>query len=61
MVMKKAKTKDGLKAIETKLKNPTETVLCPNFHKELAYTPIGNSIRIKCPTPNCLYGGLRGI
>ncbi len=54
-------TKEELMALEEKAEDPKRKVLCPRCGKELIYREVGNSYEIKCPTPNCLYGSLRGL
>lgn len=48
-------------AIHLKLKNPQQVVYCPRCGKELLFRKIGNSREVKCPTDDCLYGGIRGL
>ncbi|MDR3344806.1 MAG: hypothetical protein LBT21_04355 [Oscillospiraceae bacterium] len=48
-------------AVYEKITNPENKVICPRCGNELAYFPVGNSIRIECATPNCIVSGLRGI
>ena len=49
------------KALETKERNPTETVICPRCGKELLYREVGNSYEIKCLTEVCLKMTVRGL
>ena len=48
-------------ALDKKLFNPTETVICPRCGKELTYRAVGTSCEVKCPTENCLYASMRGL
>ena len=48
-------------ALDRKLNNPMETVMCPRCEKEIEYLVIGNSISVECPSIGCIHTGIRGI
>lgn len=49
------------KTLNEKLNHPEKTVVCPRCGNEIIYEKRGNSIAVECITPNCIYGGLRGL
>ena len=59
------KTRDYTKAewdaLDRKIKNPNEKVICPRCGNEITYIEIGNSISVKCNTNMCIFGGIRGL
>jgi UDP-N-acetylmuramyl tripeptide synthase len=48
-------------ALDEKLENPTETVICPRCGNEIAYEERGNSMYVHCMTAGCIFGGVRGL
>lgn len=48
-------------AIENKMKNPNEKVICPRCGKELIYKGYGNSVSVKCETEGCISESIRGL
>lgn len=54
-------TEDERLAINNKIINPNNIVICPRCGKEILYKEIGSSIRVKCETEGCISAGIRGI
>lgn len=54
-------TKNEYNAIENKMKNPNDKVMCPRCGKELIYKKYGNSISVKCETEECISESIRGL
>ena len=54
-------TKKDYDALEEKLQNPKKKVICPRCGNEIIYEERGYSIAVECKTPNCIYGGIRGL
>ena len=54
-------TEEDYKALDEKLNNPQKTVKCPRCGNEIIYEKRGNSIAVECKTPNCIFGGIRGL
>lgn len=48
-------------ALQLKLDHPEKTVKCPRCGNDIIYEKRGNSIAVECETPNCIYGGIRGL
>lgn len=53
--------KEEIKAIENKLNNPKEKVLCPRCGAELQYFEYGNSSKAYCHNDEDVKGTIRGI
>ena len=54
-------SKEERKAINKKLENPNDKVLCPRCGKELVFREKGTSYSVKCLSDNCLVANFRGI
>lgn len=54
-------TKEDHDVLAYKLEHPDEVVICPRCGNEIIYEKRGNSIAVECKTPNCIYGGIRGL
>ena len=50
-----------MNALQEKLNNPDSDVKCPRCGNNIIYEERGNSIAVECLTPNCIYGGIRGL
>ena len=50
-----------IEAMDAKLNNPAETVICPRCGKELHFKDYGSACEVKCSTNDCLHGVVRGI
>lgn len=55
------KTEKDRKALADKAEHPSKKVTCPRCGNEIIYKEIGNSISVKCKTPGCIRGGIRGL
>ena len=54
-------TKKEYEALWEKLDHPEKKVICPRCGNEIIYEIRGNSIAVECKSPNCIYGGIRGL
>ena len=54
-------TEEDYKVLDEKLKNPEKTVKYPRCGNEIIYEKRGNSIAVECKSPNCIFGGIRGL
>lgn len=54
-------TEKDYRALYEKMNNPQKIVKCPRCGNEIIYEKRGNSIAVECKTPNCIYGGIRGL
>ena len=54
-------TKTEWDALDKKMKQPSEKVICPRCGNEILYAEIGNSISVKCTSDGCIFGGIRGL
>ncbi len=54
-------TEKDYEALEEKLNDPEKAIKCPRCGNEIIYEKRGNSIAVECATPNCIYGGIRGL
>ena len=48
-------------ALDEKLENPEQEVICPRCGNEIIYKEIGNSISVECLSADCIFGGIRGL
>jgi hypothetical protein len=53
--------KTEIEALDRKMNDPAEVVICPRCGKELLFKDYGTSCEVKCETEGCLYGIIRGI
>ena len=49
------------KALNKKLNNPNEKVICPRCGSEIIYEVRGASIAVECSKKTCIYAGSRGL
>ena len=54
-------TEKDYEVLWEKLDHPEKKVTCPRCGNEIIYEKRGNSIAVGCKTPNCIYGGIRGL
>lgn len=54
-------TEKDYRALYEKMNYPQKIVKCPRCGNEIIYEKRGNSIAVECKTPNCIYGGIRGL
>jgi len=54
-------TEEEWDALDEKLDNPEDMVLCPRCGNEIIYKELGNSISVECLTDGCIFGGIRGL
>jgi len=54
-------TKAEWDALNEKMNNPEQEVLCPRCGNEIEYEEISNSISVYCRTEDCIFGGIRGL
>ena len=54
-------TAEEIAALDKKLNNPTETVVCPRCGRNLIFKAYKSACEIKCESENCLRGIVRGI
>ena len=54
-------SKEEWDALDEKMNNPQEDVVCPRCGNEIIYSEPGNSICVKCLTDGCIFGGIRGL
>lgn len=54
-------TQNEYNAIEKKMENPDEKVICPRCGKELIYNRYFNSVSVKCETEGCISESIRGL
>lgn len=50
-----------LDALDKKIENPSQKVICPRCGKEILYKSVGNSCEARCSTNGCIKETVRGL
>ena len=54
-------TEEEKNALREKFDNPSKDVVCPRCGKTLVYREKNGSSEVKCETPGCIHGTVRGL
>jgi DNA-directed RNA polymerase subunit RPC12/RpoP len=54
-------TETEIQAMEAKIQNPKEIVICPRCGGRLLFREWPTAVEVRCETENCLHGSIRGI
>ena len=54
-------TNKELDALENKLENPEQTVICPRCGNVLLYASVGNCAEARCAPDGCIRERVRGL